>query len=555
MSQMVADLLPNTQANEQDGGSAMEFTYRSGDRPLEGYTIKRGLGWGGFGEVYYAISDGGKEVALKLVQRYLDVELRGVTHCLNLKNPHLLTTFDVRRNDKGESWVVMEYMAGASLHERIDQCPEGLTVDETLHWLEGIASAADYLHEHGIVHRDLKPANIFQEVDTVKVGDYGLSKFISQSRRSGQTQSIGTVHYMAPEISTGNYDRGVDVYSTAVIAFEMLSGHVPFDGETAGEVLMKHLTAEPDLDKVDAKYHPIFAKALAKDPADRFRTVGELYAVLRSVALGHGSATIETAGAPSSAPPLQPARAEDPAKAPVAAQQRTPGSLDLTVSLPPDPGTFASKRRALSDLLWSMFLAGLLSAVLPILAVTGEFVLFEHTPQLQNFVSLAFLTGVSSWGILAFARYWEAHRVELSVRRMGMMLFGLALGAIALALNVWLGQQMPHTPKEVLYSVGRPIWGTEMLHSLAPFFAAYGTIFGFAFVLPDWAKSACSTREQRFPLGRVVLAGLLGVTLATLIQERGPDPIWTGSVLAMTVVIVQWVSPYRSRPKPRFAAR
>ena len=66
------------------------FTYSSGDRPLEGYTIKRGIGSGGFGEVYYAVSDGGKEVALKQIQRHLDVELRGVSQCLNLKHPNLV---------------------------------------------------------------------------------------------------------------------------------------------------------------------------------------------------------------------------------------------------------------------------------------------------------------------------------------------------------------------------------------------------------------------------------------------------------------------------------
>ncbi len=179
-----------------------EYAYRSGDRPLDGYTIKRGLGSGGFGEVYYAVSDGGKEVALKLVRRYLDVEMRGVIQCLNLKSPNLITIYDVRTNPKGEQWIVMEYLGGKSLGDIVKDTQGPMPVAEALRWLRGIAKAIDDLHEHGIVHRDLKPGNVFSEGSLVKVGDYGLSKFISNSRRSGQTQSIGTVHYMAPEIST-----------------------------------------------------------------------------------------------------------------------------------------------------------------------------------------------------------------------------------------------------------------------------------------------------------------------------------------------------------------
>src|SRR5204863_5039045 len=100
--------------------ATIKFTYPSGSRPLEGYTIKRGVGRGGFGEVYYAVSDAGKEVALKLIRRNLDVELRGVTHCLNLKHPHLLALYDVKQDDQENSWVVMEYVAGQSLEEAIE---------------------------------------------------------------------------------------------------------------------------------------------------------------------------------------------------------------------------------------------------------------------------------------------------------------------------------------------------------------------------------------------------------------------------------------------------
>src|SRR5687768_12036195 len=85
------------------------FSYATGSRPLDGYTIKRGVGAGGFGEVYFAVSDAGKEVAVKRIQRNLDIELRGVTHCLNLKHPNLVSIFDIRYDDEGQAWVVMEF--------------------------------------------------------------------------------------------------------------------------------------------------------------------------------------------------------------------------------------------------------------------------------------------------------------------------------------------------------------------------------------------------------------------------------------------------------------
>src|SRR5204862_4765584 len=108
------------------------------------------------------------------------------------------------------------------------------------------------------------------------VGDYGLAKFISGSQRTAQTQSVGTVHYMAPEISTGNYGKQIDVYAAGVILYEMLTGRVPFDGESAGEILMKHLTSPPDLTKVPTEWVPVLSKALSKNPAHRHRTMADL---------------------------------------------------------------------------------------------------------------------------------------------------------------------------------------------------------------------------------------------------------------------------------------
>jgi hypothetical protein len=262
----------------------MKFTYPSGSRPLDGYTIKRGIGQGGFGEVYYATSDAGKEVALKLIRRNLDVELRGVTQCLNLKHPSLLALYDIKVDERGDNWVVMEYVSGESLEDVLARHPDGLPLDEALVWFHGIAAGVAYLHDRGIVHRDLKPGNIFNDDGQVKIGDYGLSKFISASRRSGQTESVGTVHYMAPEIANGRYGKEIDLYALGVILYELLSGQVPFEGESVGEVLMKHLTAEPDVSRIPEAYRDLVARSLAKDPQQRSHSVAEFLAALPAAA-------------------------------------------------------------------------------------------------------------------------------------------------------------------------------------------------------------------------------------------------------------------------------
>lgn len=262
--------------------SSGRFQYGSGDNPLAGYTIKRGVGQGGFGEIYYAVSDAGKDVALKLIRRNLEIELRGIRQCLNLKHPHLLDLYDIRQDDHGDSWVVMEYVADRSLEDILAAQPDGLPLNECLAWIRGIGAGVAYLHDRGIVHRDLKPGNIFCDEGVVKVGDYGLSKFISCSRRSGHTESIGTVHYMAPEVANGRYGKEIDVYAMGVILYELLTGRVPFEGESIGEVLMKHLTARPDVSMLCEPCRSIVARAMEKDPSLRYGSAAEMLAALPS---------------------------------------------------------------------------------------------------------------------------------------------------------------------------------------------------------------------------------------------------------------------------------
>src|SRR5688572_1216 len=252
------------------------YTYKHGDRPLDGYTIQRAAGRGGFGEVYYAVSDAGREVALKVITGFEQIELRGISQCMNLKSPHLVTIFDVRQNADGRWFVLMEYVSGLNLRELLDQSPAGLGTQKAAFFLREIAKGLSYLHDCGIVHRDLKPANIFFENGYVKIGDYGLSKAIQPTHHSGQTVTVGTVHYMAPEVGVGKYDRSIDIYALGALLYELLTGMVPFVGASPSEILMKHLAADADCTGIPEPFCSAIKKAMAKDPDKRFQTVQEM---------------------------------------------------------------------------------------------------------------------------------------------------------------------------------------------------------------------------------------------------------------------------------------
>jgi hypothetical protein len=258
------------------------YTFKHGDRPIEGITIQRAVGRGGFGEVYYALSDSGKQLAVKYLRENPEVELRGIAQVMNLKSPHLITIYDVRHNEDGEPFVIMEYVSGPSLRELLVADPDGLGPQKAAFFIKGIAHGLSYLHERGIVHRDLKPGNIFYDDGYVKIGDYGLSKHIAVSAHSGNTISVGTVHYMAPEIGSGSYTKSIDIYALGVMLYEMLTGRLPFTGSSMGEVLMRHLSDQPDLTGLPEPFASVIGKALAKEPRDRYQDTDEMVEALTS---------------------------------------------------------------------------------------------------------------------------------------------------------------------------------------------------------------------------------------------------------------------------------
>jgi len=127
----------------------MKFTYSSGAKPLDGYTIKRGIGKGGFGEVYFAVSDGGKEVALKLIRGDGAIELRGIAHCLNLKHPNLVNLYDLRTDGAGNQCGGDGIRRRRAALRRPRATPKGLPIELTRQWFGALAGLFGYLHDHG----------------------------------------------------------------------------------------------------------------------------------------------------------------------------------------------------------------------------------------------------------------------------------------------------------------------------------------------------------------------------------------------------------------------
>ena len=504
----------------------MKFTYSSGQRPLEGFTLKRGIGRGGFGEVYFAVSDGGKEVALKLVRGDTQIELRGVAQCLNLKHPNLVNLYDLRTDHQGDHWVVMEYIAGEPLNVVLGRHPSGLPRELAREWFLGLARSVAYLHDHGIVHRDLKPANIFLENGTVKVGDYGLSKAIGASQRTAQTQSVGTVHYMAPEISTGNYGKQIDTYAAGIILYEMLTGRVPFEGESSGEILMKHLTTPPDLSKVPKEYLPIVSKALAKNPSQRYGGMAEMARAVEAngVASTHRE---ETRGAQPQ--PHSPASVAAPARSPRPAQP-------VLTALPA-----VSRRAQLTELCGAMLLAVLFTGLGSILWTA----IIRPKPGdvLMDMGRVFFPTVAACWAVLIPSKFWTDRCGHSWLRRFTLLLIG---GVVGLS-GWWMdGGSFGQTPIDQDNAASL----SASMPSRSVTETSYFSFYGLAFFAMRWWRTTARRRLHRFSFAPILGAGFWGLLLMLLIPSL-PSGSPSLLILMMTATIVQLVSPWEPPPTPR----
>ena len=273
------------------------------------YRIVSQLGAGGMGEVYLADDTRlRRRVALKFLpaaltkdKRHLhrfEVEARAIAA---MSHPNVCTIHEVIQTEDGRHCIVMEYVEGMALRERMTSGP--VKVNEALDIAIQIASALESAHAVGIVHRDIKPENVMLPRDGyVKVLDFGLAKLASTrldfANSEIETRAIelkttpgmvmGTVAYMSPEQARGlPVDVRTDVWSLGVVLYEMVAGRKPFSGETSTDVIISIVQREPEsLSKVAPEARPlhrIVMKALAKDPNLRYQTAEEIVTDLKSI--------------------------------------------------------------------------------------------------------------------------------------------------------------------------------------------------------------------------------------------------------------------------------
>jgi beta-lactam-binding protein with PASTA domain/predicted Ser/Thr protein kinase len=272
------------------------------------YRVMRKLGSGGMADVYLAEDEElGRRVAIKILndrhandEQFVERFRREAKNAAGLSHPNIVSIYD-RGEAEGTYYIAMEYLDGRSLKELlIARGP--MPIADAVSYTRQILNALRFAHKKGVVHRDIKPHNVMADPDgRLKVTDFGIARAgASQMTEAGAI--VGTAQYLSPEQARGEaVDQRSDLYSVGVVLYEMLTGHVPFTGDTPVEIAMKHLseaprppsTMRPD---VSPDLDMIVLRALAKNPDDRFQSAEEMDAELARVA-GGGSVTAETADA------------------------------------------------------------------------------------------------------------------------------------------------------------------------------------------------------------------------------------------------------------------
>ncbi len=255
---------------------------------IPGYEILQKIGGGVFGEVFKCRKTSISRIYvvkfLKLdsdAQRaIIEKELAQLRNFAQIDHPNL-----VGIEDQGTvheiPYIIMTFGGDETLQDRTGA--GAMAGEELANVFDQILAGVAALHERSIVHFDLKPANIFLREQAVRVGDYGLSKMLTESRQS-LSFGRGTPYYMAPEVMRRKGDLRADVYSLGAILFELATGRVPFEGESDWEVLRKHEVAPvPFPDDIDPRLRPLIERAMQKDPEARYPSAVEFRAAFRTV--------------------------------------------------------------------------------------------------------------------------------------------------------------------------------------------------------------------------------------------------------------------------------
>lgn len=262
------------------------------------YLVQSVLGEGGMAVVYKANHvQMERTVVIKVMQGWLLSNKNSVERferecklTAKLNHPNIVSVYDVGSIDGKEPYLVMEYIKGEALADKIHNqgaLPYATTANIIIQMCRGLQEA----HSIGIIHRDLKPDNVLLQhksdrPDWVKIVDFGISNLVHGSKRLTKTgRMVGTPEYIAPEqLKDRPIDIRTDLYAMGIMMFEMLTGKVPFEGESAESILMKHLLEEPppisevrpDILEAGNPFEPIIMKLLRKEPDERYQTAVEL---------------------------------------------------------------------------------------------------------------------------------------------------------------------------------------------------------------------------------------------------------------------------------------
>ncbi|OBK18948.1 serine/threonine-protein kinase [Mycobacterium asiaticum] len=289
-----------------------------------GYTIIRRLGSGGMGEVYLAQHPRlPRQDALKVLRtdvsadhEYRDRFHREADTAATLWHQHIVAVHD-RGEADGQLWIDMDYVDGTDAGELLEErYTAGMPGPEVVEIITAVAEALDYAHEHKLLHRDVKPANILiarpdSQDRRILLADFGIAGLVGESTGLTATNmTVGTVAYAAPEQLMGNdLDGRADQYALAASAFQLLTGAPPFQHSNPAVVISQHLSASPpaigDRRPALANLDPVFAKALAKDPKDRYLRCIDFARALRHHLGGEGDAEATSASLPATAAPAK----------------------------------------------------------------------------------------------------------------------------------------------------------------------------------------------------------------------------------------------------------
>src|SRR5690625_5070297 len=255
----------------------------------ERYRIKRRIGGGGMANVYLAhdiILQ--RDVAIKVLRlefandpEFIERFEREAQAATSLFHPNIVSVYDVGEEEDILS-IVMEYVDGMTLKEYVlENGP--LSVEKTIDIMEQLTSAIEHAHETGLIHRDIKPQNVLiDQKGTIKVTDFGIAVALSATALTQTNSVLGSVHYLSPEQARGGKaTKKSDIYSLGIVFYELLTGKLPFSGQSPVSIALKHL--QDDIPSVRAKdesipqsVENIILKATDKDPLARYTSVSEL---------------------------------------------------------------------------------------------------------------------------------------------------------------------------------------------------------------------------------------------------------------------------------------